>query len=233
MSKSILNLLVQISKFYQKSEFQIKFEKALFLELGPAPVFGQAAARFLFFQPARSPSPHWASASQPALSAQLATSRWCPARLLPPSWGEGGASPRAAFAPLRSRLTCGPHLAVFLPGLTTVATASRVRMPPPCAASAPITAGAPPPLVTPHHHPGRSPSETAAFMTIMAHHRHHPFLSNAWPPRSPSDHIKGCPGIHSSHRSSPTPPCPVSEPRATLHRSSPRCCLHHRRSTTF
>jgi hypothetical protein len=36
MSKSLLNLLVQISKLCQKSEFQIKFENVLFLELGPA-----------------------------------------------------------------------------------------------------------------------------------------------------------------------------------------------------
>jgi hypothetical protein len=35
MSKSLLNLLVQISKLYKKSEFQIKFEKVLFLELVP------------------------------------------------------------------------------------------------------------------------------------------------------------------------------------------------------
>jgi hypothetical protein len=36
-------------KFEKKSKFQIKFEKVLFLELGPAPVFGQAVAHFLFF----------------------------------------------------------------------------------------------------------------------------------------------------------------------------------------
>jgi hypothetical protein len=41
MSKSLLNLLVQISKLCQKSKFQIKFEKVLFLELGPAQVSTQ------------------------------------------------------------------------------------------------------------------------------------------------------------------------------------------------
>jgi hypothetical protein len=41
MSKSLLNLLVQISKLCQKSEFQIKFENVLFLELGPAQVSAQ------------------------------------------------------------------------------------------------------------------------------------------------------------------------------------------------
>jgi hypothetical protein len=48
MSKSLLNLLVQISKDCQKSEFQIKFEKVLFLELGLAPVFGLAAWAMAF-----------------------------------------------------------------------------------------------------------------------------------------------------------------------------------------
>jgi hypothetical protein len=43
MAKSLLNLLVQISNVCQKSEFQIKFEKVLFLEFGPAQVFSPAA----------------------------------------------------------------------------------------------------------------------------------------------------------------------------------------------
>jgi hypothetical protein len=43
MSKSLSNLLVQILKVCQKSKFQIKFEKVLFLKLGPTPVFSQAA----------------------------------------------------------------------------------------------------------------------------------------------------------------------------------------------
>jgi hypothetical protein len=51
MSKLLLNRLVQISKVCQKSEFQIKFKKVLFLELGQAPVFGHATAHFLFFPP--------------------------------------------------------------------------------------------------------------------------------------------------------------------------------------
>jgi hypothetical protein len=41
MSKSLLNLLVQISKYCPKSKFQIKFEKVLFIELGPAQVSAQ------------------------------------------------------------------------------------------------------------------------------------------------------------------------------------------------
>jgi hypothetical protein len=70
MSKFLLNLLVQISKVYQKSKFQIKFERILFLELCLALVFGPAADTSLPPQPARSPPPHWASASwlaQPTL----------------------------------------------------------------------------------------------------------------------------------------------------------------------
>jgi hypothetical protein len=46
MSKSLLNLLVQISKLCQKSEFQIKFENVLFLELGPAQVSAQQPGPF-------------------------------------------------------------------------------------------------------------------------------------------------------------------------------------------
>jgi hypothetical protein len=57
MSKSLLNLLVQISKVYQKSEFQIKFEKVLFLELSPAQVFGPAAWDLAFGRPAPPPPP--------------------------------------------------------------------------------------------------------------------------------------------------------------------------------
>jgi hypothetical protein len=55
MSKSLLDLLIQISKVCQKSEFQIKFEKVLFLKLGPALVFGLASWALAFGQPA-SPS---------------------------------------------------------------------------------------------------------------------------------------------------------------------------------
>jgi hypothetical protein len=103
---------VQIFKVCQKSEIQIKFEKVLLLELGPAPVFGPAAAHFLFPSPTvYSPSPHWASASRPAqlaLSAQPTTRRWRPARLPPPS--RGNASPHAAFTPLHAWLIGGPHL---------------------------------------------------------------------------------------------------------------------------
>jgi hypothetical protein len=67
MSKSLLNILVQISKVCQKSEFQIKFENVLFLELGPARVFGLAAWALAFGRPALPPPPHssWASASWP------------------------------------------------------------------------------------------------------------------------------------------------------------------------
>jgi hypothetical protein len=131
MSKFILNLLVQISKVCQKSKFQIKFEKVLFLELGPTLVFCQAAAHFLFLsQPAHSPSPHWASASrsaQPALSAQLAASLWHPTRLPPPSWGS--ASPRTTFTPLRAQLTGGPCLSS--PSSSSAGLGFRHRFPPP------------------------------------------------------------------------------------------------------
>jgi hypothetical protein len=65
--KSLINLLVQISKLCQKSEFQINFEKVLFLELGPAQVSAQPPGPW----PSAgqlSPPPHssWTSASRPA-----------------------------------------------------------------------------------------------------------------------------------------------------------------------
>jgi hypothetical protein len=55
MAKSLLNLLVQISNVCQKSEFQIKFEKVLFLEFGPAQVFSPAARALAFGRPAPPP----------------------------------------------------------------------------------------------------------------------------------------------------------------------------------
>jgi hypothetical protein len=66
MSKFLLNLHVQISKVCQKSKFQIKFERILILNFGPAPVFGPAVATSFPPQPARSTPPHWASVSRPA-----------------------------------------------------------------------------------------------------------------------------------------------------------------------
>jgi hypothetical protein len=145
MSKFLLNLLVQIFKVCQKFKIQIKFEKVLLLQLGPPPVFGPAATHFLFPSPTiRSPSPHWASAARPtqlALSAQLTTRRWCPARLPPPS--RGNTSPRAAFTPLRARLMGGPHLPSPSSGSAQVrsrhhrippppATTQHLKIPPPC-----------------------------------------------------------------------------------------------------
>jgi hypothetical protein len=44
---------VQIFKIYKKFKIQIKFERVLLLELGPAPVFGLAVAHFLFSFPNR------------------------------------------------------------------------------------------------------------------------------------------------------------------------------------
>jgi hypothetical protein len=71
------------------------------------------------------------------------------------------------------------------------------------------------------HHPSRSPSETAGFITIMAHHRHRPLLFDARLPRSPSDPIKGCPA--SAPPTTPPPPLlPLSQcpKRACTERSS-------------
>jgi hypothetical protein len=67
MSKSLINLLVQISKALVYSKNQILFRKEFSLTFGP---IGPAASRPsrdpLVFLTGRSPSPHWASASRPA-----------------------------------------------------------------------------------------------------------------------------------------------------------------------
>jgi hypothetical protein len=156
MSKFIINLLVQIFKICQKSEIQIKFEKVLLLELGPAPVFSPAAAHFLFPSPTgRSPSPKWASTSRPA---QPTARRWRSASLPPPS--RGNASPHAAFTPLYDRLTGGPHLSSPSSGSARArlhhrhispppTTTQHLEMSPPCRYSPPPPTINPP--LTPHY----------------------------------------------------------------------------------
>jgi hypothetical protein len=68
MSKFLLNVLVQISKVCQKSKFQIKFERILFLELWPSSDFRPSRDQFSSSPTGPlSPSP-WASApDQPSL----------------------------------------------------------------------------------------------------------------------------------------------------------------------
>jgi hypothetical protein len=85
ISKYLLNLLVQITNICQKSEFQIKFKKVLFLELGSAQVFGPAAWALPFDWPAP-PNSSWALASWPARpSPSLSlTNTWAPPLHLPP-----------------------------------------------------------------------------------------------------------------------------------------------------
>jgi hypothetical protein len=94
----------------QKFEFQIKIRKGFITTIGPSSSFRPSRDPLPFpSQPARSPSPHWASTSwsaQPTLSTQLAARRWCPGRLPPPS--RGNASPRTTLVPLCDRLTGGP-----------------------------------------------------------------------------------------------------------------------------
>jgi hypothetical protein len=102
------------------------------------------------------------------------------------------------------------------PGLPLSATAavSRARTPPPCAASTPVTARAP----TPHHSPPPPrlfPFRYDCLHSIMAHHRRRPFPSDARPPRSPFDPIKGRGACPSSRHSSP-PPFPHSSSLSAL-----------------
>jgi hypothetical protein len=144
MSKSLLNLLVQIFKVCQKSEFQIKFENVLFLELGPAWVFVPAAWALAFGRPALPPPPLLL-----ALASQLA--RPSPSLSLTDAWGPPLHLPPPTAQPRRRRrsLTC----ALPPPGA-----------PPPSTA---IMARALSPLITPrsipfrngrlHHHYGAPP----------------------------------------------------------------------------
>jgi hypothetical protein len=107
-------------------------------------------------------------------------------------------------------LMCGPCPVIFLPVPTAAAAVSRARTPHPDAASAPVMAGAP----TPHHSPPPPqsiPFRNGRLHSIGAHHRRHPFPSDARPPRSPSDPIKGQGARLSSLHSSPPPfPCSPS-----------------------
>jgi hypothetical protein len=127
---------------------QILFGKEFFHHFGPS--FG--------FWPSRGPPPfsfpnwpffflpRWASAAR---SAQLATRRWHPARLPPPSRGD--ASSRTAFAPLHTRLTGGPtcHPSPLAPlelGRATTASRHSLRRPAPHLGMPPEPLLAPPSL---------------------------------------------------------------------------------------
>jgi hypothetical protein len=124
---------------------QIVIHKRIFSSLSaqsaqrPAGPSGLSAQpRPLFSSTSHSPSPHWASASWPA---QPVARRWRPTRLPPPP--RGNASPRTSFAPLRARLTGGPHLSSPCSGSARArprrhsispppATTQHLEMPPPC-----------------------------------------------------------------------------------------------------
>jgi hypothetical protein len=111
--------------------------------------------------------------------------------------------------------TCGPRPVIFLPWPTAAAAVSRACTPPPGAASAPVTAGAP----TPHHSPPPPrpiPFRNGRLHSIMAHHRRRPFPSDALPPRSTSDPLKGQ-GARPSSPHSSLPPFPHSLSPSALH----------------
>jgi hypothetical protein len=146
MSKLLLNYLVQISKAWVYSKIKFYSEKNFFRRFRPIRPFGPAAAHFLFFSTSRFPPPHWASAAR---SAQLATRWWRPARLPPPSRGD--ASSHTAFAPLRARLTGGPHLSSLTFG-STQARPRRHRLPSLPAPPSSTPQDAAPSRYSPHHH---------------------------------------------------------------------------------
>jgi hypothetical protein len=82
MSKFLLNLLVQISKTFVYSKIQILFRNNS-PQLSAHPVFRPSRGPFLFFPTGRSPSPHLASASQPAQPACVSVAPYPIAAFLP------------------------------------------------------------------------------------------------------------------------------------------------------
>jgi hypothetical protein len=126
MSKFLLNHLVQISKALVYSKIKFYSEKNFSVAFGPA------TAHLLFFSTSLFPPPRWASASQPAHLALGRPSRparqWRPTRLRPSS--RGSASSHAAFAPLRTWLTGGPHPSSLTSGSVRVRPAPHLGMPP-------------------------------------------------------------------------------------------------------
>jgi hypothetical protein len=155
MSKSLINLPVQISKVCQKSEFQIKFKKDLFLELSPAPVFGPAAWALDFGQLALPLPTRPRPLGRPNL----------PSR---PRWPQvGGTLPACRFLrgeiphltsrrlrpsprPTESRALLGrlPHRADHHCHHRTCTRAASQRR------FLSHNGRSTPPLITPHHHPG-------------------------------------------------------------------------------
>jgi hypothetical protein len=155
MSKFLLNLLVQIFKVCQKSEIRIKFKKVLLLELGPAPVFGPAAAHCIFSFPNRplSLSPlglgRSAGPAHPLGPADRASV--VPCQIDASLTGKRLTSRR--HRPLCARLTGGPHLSSPSSGSTKLgraATASRHLRPPLSTSRYHPRAVTPPPSIPPH-----------------------------------------------------------------------------------
>jgi hypothetical protein len=113
MSKFLLNLLVQISKVWVYSKIKLLFGKEFFPHFQPNRPSGQPP--HTVFRPSRGhfffkrPLPLSPLGLGPSVGpARPLSPPGRPARLPPPS--RGNASPRAAFTPLRARLTSGPHL---------------------------------------------------------------------------------------------------------------------------
>jgi hypothetical protein len=117
---------------------QILFRKEFFRHFGPS----------FSFRPSRGPPP-FSFPNSAARSAQLATRRWRPARLPPPSRGD--ASSHAAFAPLHAQLTGGPHLSSLTSGSARAQT-RRHRLPPLPAPPSSTPRNAAPSRYSPHHH---------------------------------------------------------------------------------
>jgi hypothetical protein len=169
----------------------LKFEKNFFLNSGPAPDSAQPRPASPSTLAGPIPS-HWVAATH-----HWASTLGRPRQSAPPSLVDTRA-PSDRLPPRAKRPTPPPPPRVRVRHL-------------PAPPFAPKTAGAPPsslPTTTPTDPLPKRPLPPPSW---RRHHRRS-FPSVARPPRSPSNPIKGHLGIPSSHRFSPTPPCPNSEP---------------------
>jgi hypothetical protein len=153
MSKFLLNLLVQISKalVYSKIKFYSEKNFPHFWPNRPSSqpahrTFGPATDHFSFpSRPAAFPPTRPRPLGRPSRPAR----QWRPTQLPPSS--RGSASSRAAFAPLRTRLTGGPHPSPLTSGSARVQS-RRHRLPPLLPHSPAPHLGMPPEPLPPHHH---------------------------------------------------------------------------------
>jgi hypothetical protein len=134
--------------------------------------------------------------------------QWCPTRLLPSS--RGSASSRAAFTPLRTRLTGGPHLS----SLTSDSARVRPRSLPPLQPCCPaLHLRMPPKPLPPHHHSPLIPSPLNLTPTFNGVKAINAVVTPATPPRR-------------FPRPLPSALAPIKAPQGPLEHPTPHRALH-------